>query len=88
MLRTYIYVPEEMDLEVKRLAKDKKVSKAEIIREAIKEGLGVVRRQKSRSAEVLLKIAEIGKKYKVKGPKDAVEHFDDYLYGKDWSKDE
>lgn len=88
MLKTYIYVPDSLNEQITRLAEFRKKSKAEVIRNALEKGLSFVQQQGTASAQVLLKIAQLGKKYKVKGPKDAVERFDEYLYGRDWSKDE
>jgi len=88
MLKTYIYVPDNLNEKITRMAELRKESKAEVIRNALEKGLALAQQQGTASARVLLKIAELGEKYKVKGPKDAVEHFDDYLYGKDWSKNE
>jgi len=88
MLKTYLYIPEQLEEKIIHTAKSQKKSKAEVIRQALEKGITAVQRQGTASAEVLLKIAELGRKYNVKGPKDAVERFDEYLYGKDWSKDE
>lgn len=86
MLRTYLYIPERLEERIKRTAKIKNKSKAEVIREALEKGIEAVQQESNASAQALLKIAALGKKYQVKGPKDAVERFDEYLYGKDWSK--
>ena len=88
MLKTYIYLPDTLNEQIIRIAELRKESKAEVIRSALEKGLTSVQQQGTASAQVLLKIAELGEKYKVRGPKDAVEHFDKYLYGRDWSKDE
>ena len=88
MLKTYLYIPEQLEEKLKLTAKTQHKSKAEVMRQALEKGISVVAQQGTASAQVLLKIAELGKKYKVKGPKDAVERFDEYLYGRDWSKDE
>ena len=88
MLKTYIYVPDSLNEKIIRMAELQKKSKAEVIRNALEKGLVVEQHKGNASAQVLLKIAELGEKYKVKGPKDAVEHFDEYLYDKDWSKSE
>jgi len=87
MLKTYLYVPEELNREIIALAHSQKSSKAAIIRQALEKGLTCIEKKGNASVQVLLKIAEIGRKHKVKGPKDGVERFDEYLYGKDWSKD-
>lgn len=86
MLKTYLYVPEELSKEIKELAKYEKKSKAEIMRTALKEGVAKIKRKRVGSAEVLLRIAELGKKYKVRGPKDASARMDEYLWDRDWNK--
>lgn len=88
MLKTYLYIPDHLEDRINRVVKTQKKSKAEVMRQALEKGISAVQQQGTASAQVLLKIAELGKKYKVKGPKNAVEHFDEYLYGRDWSKDE
>ena len=88
MLKTYLYVPDELEKRINLTAKIQNKSKAEVIRQALEKGITVVQNQGTASVKVLQKIAELGKKYNVKGPKDAVERFDEYLYGRDWSKDE
>lgn len=86
MLKTYLYIPEELDHQVKRAAKDQKKSKAEILRLAIESGLKAV--QQKGSANSLLVLAEIGRKYNLTGPKDSSQRIDELLWDKDWSKDE
>lgn len=88
MLKTYLYIPDDLEKQIVLAARLGKKSKAEVLRQALQEGLDVLRKQKGGGAEVLLKIAELGKKYKVKGPKDASIRMDYYLWGKDWNKDE
>lgn len=88
MLKTYLYIPEHLEKKINLTAKTQKRSKAGVMRQALEKGITAVQRQGTASAQVLLKIAELGKKYRVKGPKDAVKRFDEYLYGKDWSRDE
>lgn len=87
MLKTYLYIPEQLEEKLKLTAKTQKKSKAEVMRQALEKGISAVQQQGTASAQVLLKIAELGRKHKVKGPKDAVERFDEYLYGRDWTKD-
>ncbi|MBI2028922.1 ribbon-helix-helix protein, CopG family [Candidatus Gottesmanbacteria bacterium] len=87
MLKTYLYVPDELEKKIIQTAKAQNKSKAEIIRRALEKGIASIAQQGTASAQVLLKIAELGKINKVKGPKDSVEKFDEYLYGKDWSKE-
>lgn len=86
MLKTYLYLPEKLDREIKRAAKTQKKSKAEILRLAIEKGLETV--QQKGSAGSLLVLAEIGRKGNLKGPKDSSQRIDELLWGKDWSKNE
>lgn len=86
MLKTYLYVPEQLNEEINILAEAQKISKAELMRNALKAGLPFLKRKWIDSAEVLLKVAEIGEKYKVRGPKDASLKLDEYLWDRDWNK--
>jgi ABC-type Zn uptake system ZnuABC Zn-binding protein ZnuA len=81
MLKTYLYIPENLDKKILFTAKAQNKSKAEVIRQALEKGIKQIKQESNASARVLMKIAELGRKYKVKGPKDSVERFDDYLYG-------
>ena len=88
MLKTYLYLPDELDHQIISLAASQNESKAEIIRRALKKGIVSIQGEKKSSAEFLLKLAEIGKNHKFDGPKDGSERIDELLWGKDWSKDE
>ena len=81
MLRTYLYIPEHLREKINHTARNQKKSKAEILREAIKKGLEKMEEQNASGAEALLEIAEMAKKLKVKGPKDASLNHDYYLWG-------
>lgn len=81
MLRTYLYVPEELNKEIAYMAKYNKKSKARIIREALEEGLTIIKKPKSGGVEALLKIAELGTRINAKGPKDLSSNLDKYLWG-------
>lgn len=86
MLKTYLYVPEELEEKIKRTAKAQNKSKAEVLRTAIQEGLSAIEKQKKGEAETLLKLAEIGRKARFKGPRNSSQRIDELLWGKDWSK--
>lgn len=88
MLKTYLYIPEKLEKQIVYTARTQNKSKAEIIRQALEKGLVSVQHQGAASAEVLLKIAALGKKNKVKGPRDSSTRMDEYLWDKDWSRDE
>lgn len=88
MLKTYLYIPEQLNKKLDYTAKVQHRSKAEVIRQALENGIGAVQQQGTASAEVLLKIAKLGKKYHVRGPGDSSARMDEYLWDKDWTKDE
>ena len=87
MLKTYLYLPESLNKRINYTAEIQNKSKAAVIREALEHGINTVQRQGSGSAEVLLKIAELGRKNNTKGPKDSSAKMDEYLWDKDWNKD-
>jgi metal-responsive CopG/Arc/MetJ family transcriptional regulator len=62
MLRTHLYIPQELDKEINSLAEKNKVSKAELMRDALKEGIEQIKR-KAGGAGIMLRVAEVGKKY-------------------------
>ncbi len=80
MLKTYLYIPEQLEEKIVFTAKSLKQSKAEVIRQALENGIHSVQQQGTASAQALIEVAEIGKKYKVKGPKDSSARMDDYLW--------
>lgn len=81
MLRTYVYLPEELGQKIKRAAKLQKKSRAEIMRQALEKGIASIYREQGASLEVLLKIARLGEKYTVAGPKDLSANLDKYAWG-------
>ena len=81
MLKTYLYIPEQLDKKINLTAKTQNKSKAEVIRQALEKGITTVVHQGTASAQVLFKLAEIGEKYKPKGPKDLSKNLDKYLWG-------
>lgn len=81
MLKTYLYIPEQLEKRIKLTAETQKKSKAEVIRQAIGKGLKEEEKRASAGVEALFKIAELGKMYKLKGPKDSSERIDELLWG-------
>lgn len=88
MLRTYLYIPEQLDQKIYLTAKTQNKSKAEVIRLALEKGISVVGRQGTASALILLKLAGLAKQHDLRGPKDSSVRMDELLWGKDWSKNE
>lgn len=81
MLKTYLYIPEQLEEEINFLAKMQKKSKAKVMRAALHEGISTIKKQQYAGAEVLLELAKMAKKYKIKGPRDASVNHDYYLWG-------
>jgi len=81
MLKTYLYIPEHLERKIVFTAKTQNKSKAEVIRQALEKGITAVQQQGTESVQALQKIAEIGKKYQPKGPKDLSSNLDKYLWG-------
>lgn len=77
MIRTQIYIPEDLHLEAKMIAKRKDESLAELIRKLVRAG---VKEEKKRIAKNSLNsLAKLGI---TAGPKDLSRNLDKYLYGK------
>ena len=85
MLKTYLYIPEQLEAKINLTAKNQQKSKAEVMRQALEQGITAIQQHGTASIQVLLEIAKLGKKYHVTGPKDSVQRFDEYLYGRDWN---
>lgn len=81
MFKTYLYIPEQLEKKLKLTAQAQKKSKAEIMRQALEEGVNIIEKRQAGGAEVLLEIAKMAKKLKIKGPKDASINHDYYLWG-------
>ena len=88
MLKTYLYIPEQLNNQINNTARVQNISKAEVMRQALKNGLQKFIGQGNAGVEALFKLAELGKKYKLKGPRDSSMKMDEYLWDKDWSKGE
>ena len=88
MLKTYLYIPDYLEKQINQTVQAQKKSKAEVLRQALEKGIAAVQHQGTASAQTLLKLRELGKKYDLRGPKDSSERMDELLWGKDWSKDE
>lgn len=80
MQRTHVYLPDELNREIASTAKANRVSKAEVIREALEHGLKAVRPQKSQSAKALLEMAKKAEKLNVSGPADLAEKHNEYTW--------
>lgn len=77
MIRTQIYLPQQLYQAIDLVAKKEKKAKAQIIREALEKNM---EKKQANAGETLLKLAAMAKKYKWKGPKDLSTNHDKYLY--------
>lgn len=87
MLKTYLYIPDQLEEKIIYAAKANKISKAEVMRQSLERGIDTIWRQGSASAQILLRLADLGKQYKLRGPKDSSVRMDELLWGKNWSQD-
>ncbi|HUD44500.1 MAG TPA: ribbon-helix-helix domain-containing protein [Patescibacteria group bacterium] len=81
MIRTQVYLTQQLNQSLDIISKQEKKPKAQIIREALEDGI----KQKtymSNAGKALLELAEFGKKLHIKGPKDLSTNIDKYLYEK------
>lgn len=51
------------------------------MRQALQEGLKEIKRQNGGGVKLLLKLAEMAKKHKIRGPRDLSVNHDYYLWG-------
>ncbi|OGH24252.1 MAG: hypothetical protein A3B47_04060 [Candidatus Levybacteria bacterium RIFCSPLOWO2_01_FULL_39_24] len=79
MIRTQIYLPQQLYQAIDLVAKKEKKAKAQVIREALEKDM---ERKQGNAGETLLKLAAMAKKYNWKGPKDLSVNHDKYLYEK------
>lgn len=81
MMRTNVYIPEELNKQIDRVARFQKKSKATIIREALEEGMKEKNSVQAGSAKALLDMAKAAEKLDVSGPKDLSINHDHYTWG-------
>ncbi|MBI2103616.1 hypothetical protein HYT59_01280 [Candidatus Woesebacteria bacterium] len=78
MIRTQVYLTDDLYQEVRFAAKRENKKPAQVIREALKKGL---KKKVGRNAGgTFLEIAAMAKKYNWRGPKDLSINHDKYLY--------
>lgn len=77
MIRTQIYLPEDLYREIGWLAKKEKKAKAQVIREALEHSL---ESRRETIGEALGKLIKLGEKLHLHGPKDLSINHDKYLY--------
>ncbi|MBI2596406.1 hypothetical protein HYW46_06795 [Candidatus Daviesbacteria bacterium] len=80
MIRTQVYLTQELNRDIQILAQSNNKPKAEVIREALSKGLKIISPRKPNTKKGLLALAELGEKLKIKGPPDLSANIDKYLY--------
>ena len=78
MIRTQIYLPKTLYLNIEFVAKQQRKSKAQVIRESIEHALET--RRAETIGEAFGKLIKTGKKFHLHGPKDLSVNHDKYLY--------
>lgn len=77
MIRTQVYLPQELYQSIDLVARREKKPKAQVIREVLEAG---VKTKQGNAGKTLLQVAAMAKKYQWKGPKDLSQNIDKYLY--------
>jgi len=82
MQRISVHIPEDTRKRINILAKTKNKAEAEVIREALEEGLDAIH-PKSTSAQALVDLAKMAEKIPTKGkvPADFIKNLDYYTWG-------
>lgn len=80
MFKTYLYIPTELNQQLEFAAKANRVTKARLMRQALQEGLKVLKQDRNDAGQILLDIASLAKKNKVQGPRDLSTKMDEYLW--------
>lgn len=81
MVPTTVYLEPETKRQLKRAATIRRCNEADLIRQAIDEGLAHLQQREQRSSTAgLLKLAEFAKQVGTKGPRDLSTNLDTYLW--------
>jgi metal-responsive CopG/Arc/MetJ family transcriptional regulator len=84
MIRTQVYLPEQLYKSIKLQARLEKKPAAQIIRDVLEEGIEA-KKPTQTLGEALLGLAELGKKLNLSGPTDLSTNIDKYLY-EEWDQ--
>ena len=75
MIRTQVYLPEQLYQEITIVSKKEKKAAAQVVRELLEEGL-LIKRKNTSIGKALLLLSKIN----AQGPKDLSTNIDNYLY--------
>lgn len=83
MHRTYVYLPDQLRNRIAHTARQRNITKASLIREALEAGLvqyPPAAAVKSPSAKALVGLTETAQTFNGTAPKDLAQHHDKYLW--------
>lgn len=80
MHRTQVYFEPEVLEILRQEAKEKKTTLAGVIREKVKKDIKKSPKRRKSATEFLRDIELLGKKLKVRGPKDLSQRIDEFVY--------
>lgn len=80
MQRTQVYFEAEILELLREEARIKKATLASIIREKVEKNIKIKTKRRKSAAEFLKGIELLGKKLKVRGPKDLSQRIDEFVY--------
>ncbi|MBI2028639.1 MAG: hypothetical protein HYT07_03445 [Candidatus Levybacteria bacterium] len=80
MQRTQVYFDLETLELLRQEAEEKKITLARVIREKVEKTIRKKTKRRKSAAEFLKGIELLGKKFKVRGPKDLSQRIDEFVY--------
>jgi hypothetical protein len=81
MLKTYLYLPDDINREIVATTQRMQISKAAVIRQALAWGIVYMKRKQASPAQSLRQVAEIGVGYDTRKLTDVSVRMDEYLWG-------
>ena len=75
MIRTQVYLPEQLYQEINLVSKKEKKAAAQVVRELLEEGL-LIKKKSNNIGKALIALSKVN----AHGPKDLSNKIDDYLY--------
>ncbi len=75
MIRTQVYLPEQLYQEINLVSKKEKKAAAQVVRELLEEGL-LIKKKSNNIGKALIALSKVN----ARGPKDLSNKIDDYLY--------
>ena len=80
MVKTYLYIPEELNRKIEQESKKNRKNKAEMIRNLISIGLSVSKKDNKDSVNALINLKRAGEKLNIDTPHDLSSDMDNCLW--------